>query len=154
MEYILFICRANISRSQMAQAMFNHFKKNHPEIDKNYEAISAGMYPFSYSSEIEGNGVVNTYLSRHAEILGIDISDPAVYHPKMITEEMLCRSKIRIALSSSVESSNLFGYKVDENWSIPDRLRHRNRESDEIREQIKERVLNLIKNLYGEEKFA
>src|SRR4030043_226863 len=129
MEYILFICRANISRSQMAQAMFNHFKKDYPIVDRNYEAISAGMYPFSYSNEIEGNDVVNSYLSRHAEILGIDISDPAVYHPKRITEEMLGRSKIRIALSSSIESSNLFGYMVNENWSIPDRLRHRNKDS-------------------------
>jgi len=40
MKYILFVCTENSARSQMAEALFNHYNKN-----KEYAGISAGTSP-------------------------------------------------------------------------------------------------------------
>ena len=142
----------NISRSQMAQAMFNHYKKDYHVVDKNYEAISAGVAAVIHQNQYEGNRSINRYISRHVKELGIDISDPEMYHPKMLTKEMLDKSKIKIALDSFIGSAIMpeYNIEIDENWRLQDRLGQDRPESDEIRNQLKERVLGLIKNLYGE----
>ena len=56
---VLFLCTHNSARSQMAEALVNHFWKDR------FQAYSAGTEP----------GVVNPYAVKVMKEIGIDISD-------------------------------------------------------------------------------
>lgn len=131
---------ANAGRSQMAQAIFNEMKKNYSAVDKNYEAMSAGINP---SDEI---GAIS---SRVLSEIGIDISDSSIYCPKKVDEEMLSKAAMVICLDGRITSSDLHGYPIHENWDVKDVEIIR-----KIRDEILDRCELLISNLYQGTKFV
>jgi arsenate reductase len=75
---VLFVCKANVGRSQIAEALFEKFK-NDP-IDG---ASSAGINPGYF--EGQKVGVVGPNVTRAMKERGIDVSDK---RSKMLTREM------------------------------------------------------------------
>lgn len=136
---------ANAGRSQMAQAIFNEMKKNYSAVDKNYEAMSAGINP---SDEI---GAIS---SRVLSEIGIDISDSSIYYPKKVDEEMLSKAAMVICLDGRITSSDLYGYSIHENWDVKDTYHQDVEIIRKIRNEIWNKCELLISNLYQETKFV
>ena len=80
---ILFICKANVGRSQMAEAFFNRMSKRH-------HAISAGVNPGSW----EGKNLHEFVIGCMAE-LGYDLSHSL---SKSVTPEMVEKADKIIAI--------------------------------------------------------
>ncbi|WP_428324578.1 arsenate reductase ArsC [Nitrosopumilus sp.] len=128
MKKILFVCVENAGRSQMAEGFLRKFA---PNID----VLSAGTQP---RSELNPNVV-----KAMAEI-GIDITKQK---PKELTNEMISESiTVNMGCMDKESCPALFVKDVID-WNISD---PKNKELDQIREirdQIKDKVMNLIKNL-------
>ncbi|MDI6807030.1 MAG: hypothetical protein QMD14_04445 [Candidatus Aenigmarchaeota archaeon] len=139
MKYILFVCRANSGRSQMAQALFNTFKKSYGIVDENYEAMSAGINPASR--------VGSTSLKVMKEI-GIDMSNPSIYYPKRLDKEIINKATKIIYLNTEIGTSDLHGHAMYEIWDVEDTY-HKDEETiRRIRDDIRAKCLELVEGLY------
>ena len=139
---VLFVCRVNLNRSQIAAAIFNKLsKKNH--------AVSAGM---SLNPELEGTSVVGPHNSP-VEVLkefGYDISKEK---RKQITEHMVESAGKIVLIFSKQKYSGTLPKEIErfpnlEWWDIPsisDELPH-----DEYIKQERKRIIvieTLVKDL-------
>jgi arsenate reductase len=133
---ILFLCVHNTFRSQIAEACFNKFAK---ERGIKWQAKSAG---FLKTEKINEKAVI---LMKEE---GIDISDKK---PKLMTEEMIkSADKIVVVCQECEELGlciNLPANKNIEHWRLPNPAEMELEKAREIRNQIKEKVSNLIKEL-------
>jgi len=113
----------------MAEAFFNKFSKNH-------KAISAGTNAAHHMSDI----IIDLMKEE-----GIDISNQ---RPKQLKSEMVEKASRIIALGDTVKKSGFLQVKMAENWHIPDPIFCKTKDDvRKIRDMIKERVLNLVKEL-------
>ncbi|WP_428326565.1 arsenate reductase ArsC [Nitrosopumilus sp.] len=128
MKKILFVCVENAGRSQMAEGFLRKFA---PNID----VLSAGTQP---RSELNPNVI------KVMNEVGIDITNQK---PKELTNEMISKSiTVNMGCMDKESCPALFVKDVID-WNISD---PKNKELDQIREirdQIKDEVMNLIKNL-------
>jgi arsenate reductase len=129
MEQVLFICVGNSSRSQMAEGLFRHLAKGRAR------AVSAGTQP---ARALDPNAVAVM-----AE-LGIDISGQS---PKALTQEMVDSSTRRISMGCGVEESCPVWARPDEDWDLDDPYHQPIEVVRRIRDQIRERVEALVKEL-------
>jgi arsenate reductase len=129
MEQVLFVCVGNSSRSQMAEALFNHLAQGKAR------AVSAGTEP---ARAIDPNAVVVM-----AE-LGIDISDRS---PKGLTQEMVDSATKVISMGCGVEESCPVWARPEEDWGLDDPYHQPIDDVRGIRDQIRERVEALLKEL-------
>ena len=129
---VLFLCVGNVARSQMAEALFNR------HAPPGWRAISAGTQP--------GKEVHPLALKALREI-GIEHQG----RPKPLTERMLEKASIIVAVCTEAEACPVVPGKNIEHWGIPDPFspndeghlpRYR-----EARDTIKERVLQLVREL-------
>lgn len=130
MKKILFVCVENAGRSQMAEAFFRKY------MPKGFEAISAGTNP-----SIQVNPIV---LQAMKEI-GIDIENQT---PKYISQQIIDESEKAINMGCIDKEScpALFMNDVLD-WQIPDPKGKSIEEVRKIRDQIKTKVMILIKSL-------
>jgi arsenate reductase len=129
MEQILFICVGNSSRSQMAEAIFNHLARGRAR------AISAGTEP---ARAIDPNAVAVM-----AE-LGIEMSGQ---RPKLLTQEMVNSATRVISMGCGVEESCPAWAQPDEDWDLDDTYHQPVEVVRRIRDQIHARVEALVKEL-------
>ena len=129
MEQVLFICVGNSSRSQMAEAFFNHMGQGRAR------AVSAGTEP---ARAVDPNAVAVM-----AE-LGIDISGQS---PKALTQEMVDGATRRISMGCGVEESCPAWAQPDEDWDLDDTYHQPIEVVRRIRDQIRARVEALVKEL-------
>jgi arsenate reductase (thioredoxin) len=133
---VLFLCVHNTFRSQMAEAYFNKFAK---EKRIRWQAKSAG---FLKAEKINEKAVL---LMREE---GIDISDKK---PKLMTEEMIKSADKIVVVCQECEAQGLCLVlppdKDIEYWRLPNPAEMEFEKAREIRNQIKEKVLNLISKL-------
>jgi arsenate reductase len=129
MEQVLFICVGNSSRSQMAEALFNHLSSGRAR------AVSAGTEP---ARALDPNAVAVM-----AE-LGIDISGQS---PKALTQEMVDSATRRISMGCGVEESCPAWARPDDDWDLDDTYHQPIEVVRRIRDQIRERVEALVKEL-------
>ena len=129
MEQVLFICVGNSSRSQMAEALFNHLAAGRAR------AGSAGTQP---ARALDPNAVAVM-----AE-LGIDISSQS---PKALTQEMVDGATRRISMGCGVEESCPAWAQPDEDWDLDDTYHQPIEVVRHIRDQIRARVEALVKEL-------
>jgi protein-tyrosine-phosphatase len=125
---VLFVCVENAGRSQMAEGFLRKFA---PHLD----VISAGTKPKSQ--------LIPNVIDVMKEI-GIDITEQK---PKELTNEMISQSIIvNMGCMDTESCPALF---VDEviDWNISDPKDKDIEKIREIRDQIKNEVLNLIKKL-------
>jgi arsenate reductase len=126
---ILFVCIHNSGRSQMAEAFFNHLAENKAS------AFSAGTQPAS-----EVNPVVVQVMRE----VGIDISSQK---PKMLTLEMMESADRVITMGCGAEGVCPASFVPTEDWQIEDPEGKPIEKVRQIRDDIRDRVAALIKEL-------
>jgi protein-tyrosine-phosphatase len=125
---ILFVCVENAGRSQMAEGFLREYA---PE----FEVISAGTKP-----KIKISPIVVEAMSE----VGIDISKQK---PKELTDEMISSSiTVNMGCMDQEACPSLFANDVID-WNITDPKNKDLEKVREIRDNIKNEVLNLIKKL-------
>ena len=129
MEQVLFVCVGNSSRSQMAEGLFNHLAQGKAR------AVSAGTEP---ARALDPNAVAVM-----AE-LGIDISGQS---PKALTQEMVDSATRRISMGCGVEESCPVWARPDEDWDLEDPHHQPIEGVRRIRDQIREKVEALVREL-------
>ena len=130
MKKILFVCIENAGRSQMAEAFFRKY------LPKGFEAISAGTKPSTH---------VNPIVLQAMNEIGIDIENQI---PKHISQQIIDESEKAINMGCIDKAScpTLFMKDVLD-WQIPDPKGKSIEEVRKIRDQIKTKVMILIKSL-------
>jgi arsenate reductase len=129
MQQVLFICVGNSSRSQMAEALFRHLAQG------SARAVSAGTQP---ARALDPNAVAVM-----AE-LGIDMSGQS---PKALTQEMVSSATRVISMGCGVQESCPAWAQPDEDWDLDDPYHQPIEVVRRIRDQIRERVEALVKEL-------
>lgn len=130
MKKILFVCVENAGRSQMAEAFFRKY------MPKEFEAISAGTKPSTQ---------VNPIVLQAMKEIGIDIENQT---PKHISQQIISESEKAINMGCmDKESCPALFMKDILDWQIPDPKGKSIEEVRKIRDQIKTKVMILIKSL-------
>jgi protein-tyrosine-phosphatase len=132
MKKILFVCVENAGRSQMAEAFFRKY------MPKGFEAISAGTKPSTQ---------VNPIVLQAMKEIGIYIENQT---PKHISQQIISESEKAINMGCiDKESCPALFMKDILDWQIPDPKGKSIEEVRKIRDQIKTKVMILIKSLDG-----
>ena len=128
---VMFVCVHNAGRSQMAEALFNALAP------AEMRAVSAGTEPTE---------AVNPVAVEVMHEIGIDMEG---HRPKLATPEMTAASGRIITMGCGVqESCPLYlGMKIDEDWGLPDPAGQDIQTVGQIRDAIRERVVELITRL-------
>lgn len=140
---VLFICKFNVGRSQMAEALFNKFaRRSH--------AISAGVNPYYLHQKT----VHALSVTRAMADIGMDFTKKRI---KMVNREMVRKSDLVVALMSRERArKDLSGYVKNSPkfrlWDIEDVNGSRSEDSQYKsqvvrREMIKRRVLKLLEEI-------
>ncbi|OGO00440.1 MAG: arsenate reductase [Chloroflexi bacterium RBG_13_52_14] len=129
MKIVLFVCVGNSGRSQMAEAFFNHFAQGKAR------AISAGTEP--------APAVSRTAIEAMRE-LGIDISKNK---PKPLTPEMINQANMVITMGCGAEAACPASWVETRDWVLEDPKDKLIEKVREIRDEIKARVVKLLKEL-------
>lgn len=130
MKKILFVCVENAGRSQMAEAFFRKY------MPKGFVAISAGTKPSTQ---------VNPIVLQAMKEVDIDIENQT---PKKISQRIIDESEKAINMGCiDKESCPALFMKNVLDWQIPDPKGKSIEEVREIRDQIKTKVMILIKSL-------
>jgi arsenate reductase (thioredoxin) len=127
---ILFVCVENAGRSQMAEGFFRKYAS------EEYEPISAGTKPTSQ---------VNPIVVQAMSEVGVDIKQQK---PKDITEDMM-RNSTKIINMGCMDKSfcpTLFIPNLID-WGIEDPKGKSIEQVREIRDDIEQRVIQLVANL-------
>jgi len=124
---ILFVCKGNSGRSQMAEAFFN-------SLSKRGKAISAGTNP---------DKEIHPWTIQLMREVGIDVVHQK---PKLLTDELIRKAdKIIIMDSDLLEDIPSENLSKLENWQIEKLLGKPIERVREIRDEIRERIEQLIK---------
>ena len=127
---ILFVCVENAGRSQMAEAFFKKF------MPKGFEVISAGTKP---------SDKVNPIVLQAMNEIGIDMKNQT---PKTITQQIISESEKAVNMGCiDQESCPALFLKDVLDWQISDPKEKPIEQVREIRDQIKSKVIDLIKSL-------
>lgn len=130
MKKILFVCVENAGRSQMAEAFFRKY------MPKGFEAISAGTKP---------SAQINPIVLQAMKEIDIDIENQT---PKYISQQILSESEKTINMGCIDKESCPSLFVTDMlDWEIPDPKGKTIEEVRKIRDQIKTKVMILIKSL-------
>ena len=125
---ILFVCVENAGRSQMAEGFLRKYAPK-------FEVISAGTKP---------NSQLNPTVVEVMKEIGIDITKQM---PKELTDEMISSSlAVNMGCMDKDSCPSLFVKDVID-WNISDPKNQDIEQVREIRDQIKNEILNLVKKL-------
>ena len=127
MKTVLFICLHNSGRSQMAEAFFNQLARGEAK------AISAGSQPADR---------VNPLAVEVMREVGIDISQN---QPKLLTPEML--KGITLAITMGCQDACPYAPVETRDWGLEDPQGKSIEQVRQIRDEIKKRVTQLVKEL-------
>lgn len=128
---VLFICVHNSGRSQMAEAYFNQLAEGKAR------AFSAGTQP---------GKSVNPTVVKVMQEAGIDISRNI---PKALTFEMAEKADKLITMGCGAEAGAVCpaSFIETEDWALEDPEEKTPEQVRKIRDEIKDRVIKLIKEL-------
>ena len=124
---VLFVCVENAGRSQMAEAFFRKY------LPSGFEPVSAGTMPAAK---------INPTVAQAMKEIGVDIEKNS---PKSISQEMIDEAKTAINMGCMDKEScpTLFLRDVID-WQIEDPKGKSIEEIREIRDQIEQRVKELV----------
>jgi arsenate reductase len=128
---VLFVCVHNSGRSQMAEAFFNKLAGGKAQ------ALSAGTQPA---------GEVNPVVVEAMRETGINISGNK---PKMLTLDMVEKADRMIAMGCGAEAEAVCpaSFIETEDWALEDPKGKSLEQVRKIRDEIKERVSKLVKEV-------
>ena len=130
---VLFVCVENAGRSQMAEAFFRKFTEN------KFNVISAGTTP---------SPKLNPIVVQVMEEIGIDMTEQS---PKTLSDSMISSSLKTVNMGCmDKESCPALFVKDVIDWNIPDPKEKTIEQVREIRDQIENKVLNLIATINDE----
>ena len=130
---VLFVCVENAGRSQMAEAFFRKFTEN------KFNVISAGTTP---------SPKLNPIVVQVMEEIGIDMTEQS---PKTLSDSMISNSFKTVNMGCmNKESCPALFVKDVIDWNIPDPKEKTIDQVREIRDQIENKVLNLIATINDE----
>ena len=130
---VLFVCVENAGRSQMAEAFFKKFTEN------KFNVISAGTTP---------SPKLNPIVIEAMKEIGIDMTDKS---PKTLSNSMISSSFKTVNMGCmDKESCPALFVKDVIDWDIPDPKEKTIDQVREIRDQIENKVLNLIATINDE----
>ena len=130
---VLFVCVENAGRSQMAEAFFRKFTEN------KFNVISAGTTP---------SPKLNPIVVQVMEEIGIDMTEQS---PKTLSDSMISSSFKTINMGCmDKESCPALFVKDVIDWNVPDPKEKTIDQVREIRDQIENKVLNLIATINDE----
>lgn len=123
--FVLFVCRHNTGRSQMAEAYLRHFAGHAIEV------ASAG----TEAADAPNSGVVAAMAED-----GIDISHA---RPKLIDANIAARADHIITMGCDVQGVP----RVDDDWGLPDPKEQSRERVREIRDLVKAKARDLAEYL-------
>ena len=123
--FILFVCKHNTGRSQMAEAYLRHFAGGRVEV------ASAG----TVAADVPDPGVIAAMAEE-----GIDIS---AARPKLLDPAAALRADKIITMGCDVEGVP----RIDEDWGLPDPKGQPPERLREIREMVKAKARALASDL-------
>lgn len=126
--FVLFVCKHNTGRSQMAEAYLRRVA------GESVEVASAG----TIAAEAPDASVVAAMAHD-----GIDISQA---RPKLLSSAMLERADLIITMGCDVQGVA----RIDADWSLPDPKGQPPERVREIRDRVKEKAYALAAELRGE----
>jgi arsenate reductase len=131
MKTVIFVCVHNSGRSQMAEVFFNQMAEGKAI------ALSAGTQP--------GDKVHPEVIAAMREV-GIDISGNK---PKILTMEMIEKADKMITMGCGADAGGLCpaSFIETEDWALEDPKDKPLEQVRAIREDIKKRVMNLIREI-------
>ena len=131
MKTVIFVCVHNSGRSQMAEAFFNQMAEGKAI------ALSAGTQP--------GDKVHPEVIAAMREV-GIDISGNK---PKILTMEMIEKADKMITMGCGADAGGLCpaSFIETEDWALEDPKDKPLEQVRAIREDIKKRVMNFIREI-------
>ncbi len=125
---VLFLCTHNAGRSQMALGFFNHL---------------AGNAAMAWSGGSEPGDEINPAAIKVMHEVGIDIT---AEYPKPWTEEIVRAADVVITMGCG-DTCPVFPGKRYENWDLPDPAGQSVDATRPIRDDIEQRVRNLLTEL-------
>jgi len=125
---VLFLCRQNAGRSQMAQAFFERLAPGH-------EAISAGSEPAA---------AVHSNVVQAMSEIGIDLSGRI---PRRVDKAMLDRADNVISMGCDDPAVCEYPGRKVEDWSLEDPSKKPIEEVRRVRDEIRARVEALVARL-------
>jgi arsenate reductase (thioredoxin) len=131
MKTILFVCVHNSGRSQMAEAFFNKL------VGGKAQALSAGTQPAN---------TVNLVVVEAMREVGINIGGNK---PKLLTMDMVKKAERMITMGCGAEAGAVCpaSFIKTEDWALEDPKGKSLEQVRKIRDEIKERVNKLIKEI-------
>lgn len=129
MRTVLFVCVHNSGRSQMAEAFFNQLARGKAK------ALSAGTNPGS---------AINPKVVEAMRETGIDISGN---RPKPLTLEMVERADKIVTMGCGVEGVCPAAFVETQDWELEDPEGKTLEEVRRIRDEIKAKVVDLLKEM-------
>jgi len=131
MKTVIFVCVHNSGRSQMAEAFFNQMAEGKAI------ALSAGTQP--------GDKVHPEVIAAMREV-GIDISGNK---PKILTMEMIEKADKMITMGCGADAGGLCpaSFIETEDWALEDPKDKPLEQVRALREDIKKRVMDLIREI-------
>lgn len=128
MDRVIFACRHNAGRSQMAAAFFNQTAD-----PARAKALSAGTTPAQR---------VHPEVAAVMRELGIDLSGAK---PQLLTTELAAGTRLLVTMGCGEECPYIPGVEVQD-WPLDDPKGRPVEEVRRIREQIRERVAALLQD--------
>lgn len=122
---VLFVCRHNTGRSQMAEAYLRHFAGD------NVDVFSAGTIPADRPEPVVVTAMADD---------GIDIS---AARPKLLDDAILARASHIITMGCDVEGVP----RIDDDWGLPDPKGQTPERVREIRDLVKSKAQQLASRL-------
>ncbi len=130
---LLFVCKYNAGRSQMAQALFNKFSKKHTSNSAGIKALERMNYPLP------------EFVVRDMNERGIDMSK---YHRKQLTQEMAERAdKVILFVPRRAWPEYLKNSPKAVYWKIADAKGKSYDFHCKIRDKIENLVTSLVKEI-------
>jgi arsenate reductase len=131
MNKVLFVCVHNSGRSQMAEAFYNKLAKAHGK------AISAGTNPAS---------AVNPTVVEVMKEVGIDISGNK---PRLLTPDLVDQVSMVVIMGCRAEEMCPASWIETQDWQLEDLKDKPIKKVREIRDDIRARVIELLKYTRG-----
>lgn len=122
---VLFVCRHNTGRSQMAEAYLRHFAGDRVDV------ASAGTIPAERPEPVVVAAMADD---------GIDISGA---RPKLLDDATLAKASLIITMGCDVEGVP----RIDDDWGLPDPKGQTPERVREIRDLVKHKTQQLVTRL-------
>ncbi|MCK4552809.1 low molecular weight phosphatase family protein [Candidatus Pacearchaeota archaeon] len=132
---VLFVCKSNVGRSQIAEAFFNKFSKN-------YKAISAGV-----DANVHAGRQIKELSQKTPQCMLKEKIDISKKFSKQLTSELINQSDLVVWIAPEEKIPKYLDKHKLVLWKIKDAGGTSYQNHCEVRDKLKKLVLGLVKEL-------